>query len=232
MSETPGDITPSLPTPEEAVAVARIRRWNHFYKIAVIWLIGWVGLIVEKIVNLDSVEAGLRNGLMRGAFVAPFLLIITLPLAWLGSRIGSLEKWRRYRVWFTFGLPSLFVLHGVVGALKERYFPQDEFQRITGVGFPRDARIERCVYDDGRFIYWDWIYELICPAEETDRLIREMKLEKATSTRGAPPAAGPRSKGWLMTEVWRGEGSSYGIFIQLQTDASHTKLRIHCYTAF
>ena len=234
MSEMPGDVTPPMPTPstpEDAAAVARIRRWNRFYKIAIIWLIGWVGLIVEKMVKLDSVANGLHEGLLKGAYVAPFLLMLTLPLAWLGAWIGSREKWRRYRLWLIFALPTLFVLIGVAWALKGRYFPQEEFRRITGVEFPRDARIERCVFADG-LVYWTKTYELTCPAEETDRLIREMKLTEDIASHGVATALGTTSKGWIMTESWRGEGASWGIWMEIQTDATRTKLRIICRTSF
>lgn len=227
MIETPSSVSPLLPTPEEPAAVARIRRGNRFYKIAAIWLIGWVGLIVEKIVELDSVESGLHEGLIGGVFVAPFILILTLPMAWLGSRIGSWEKWRRFRLWFTFALPSIYVLTGVGGALKGRYFPQERFQQITGVAFPRDARLERCVFDTGHSPFYDWScdYELSCSAEETERLIREMKLTGDTAT------SGTTSKGWIMTESWRqSENPTQEIYIQMQTDVSRTKVRIFCYT--
>lgn len=230
MSEMPGDIDPPLPapsSPEDAAAVARIRQWNRFYKIAIIWLIGWVGLIVEKMVELDSVPNGLHQGVMGGAFAAPFILILTLPLAWLGSRIGSWKKWRRYRTWFTLALPTLYVLMGVAGALKGCYFPQERFQRITGAEFPQDARVERCIFDNGFGPFYDWScsYEFSCPAEETERLIREMKLKRDRAPLGTT------SKGWLMTESWRqSEEPRRGIYIQMQTDASRTRVRIFCFT--
>jgi len=225
MNDTPSDVDQPLPTPEEVAAVARIRRWNRFYKVAVIWLICSVGLIVEKIVNLGSVREGLWGGVMASAFTTPFLLIVALPLGWLGSQVGSWRKWRRYRLWITFALPLLFVLVGVGGALKGRYFPQRRFQQITGVEFPRDARMERYVFKNGYSPHPEWscTYEFICPAEETDRLIREMKLE-----RSGPPLA-PPSKGWVMTECWGEDGRSDAMHIELQTDATHTKLWIMCF---
>ena len=227
MSGTPEAEEPPLSAQHEVAAAKRIRRWNRVYKIAVIWLIGWVGLIVEKMVELDSVPNGLHEGLTGGAFVAPFILILTLPLAWLGARIGSWEKWRRYRLWFTLALPSLYVLMGVVGSLKGRYFPQERFQRITGAGFPRDARVERCTFDNGFGPFYDWScsYEFSCPAEETERLIREMKLKQGTAPLGTT------SKGWIMAESWRqSEEPKRGIYIQMQTDASRTRVRIYCFT--
>lgn len=227
MSEIPGPA--DISAAEDPAIPARIRGWNRFYKVAVIWAAGWVGLILEKIVKLDSLEAGLREGGIGGAFASPFMLIITLPLGLLGSRIGSWEKWRRYRLWFTFGLPALYILMGVAGALHGRYFPQARFQRITGVEFPREAKVERCVDDDGLGPFYDWthIYELSCPAGETERLIREMKLkERSPSGRLAGMSITPPS-GWVTNEF---SGTIDGIYIELQTDASRTKLRIVCWT--
>lgn len=215
----------------EDSAAGRIRRWNRAYKVAVIWVIGWAALIVEKIVKLDDVMAGLREGFIGGAFVSPFMLILTLPLGWLGSRIGSWEKWRRHRLWFTFGLPTLWVLLGVYGALHERYFPQERFQRITGVAFPRDARVVRFINDDGVGPFYDWgvVYELTCPAEETERIITGMKLDKNNSGGFSSGAGGPAG-GWTVDETWSGHGVRDSIFVDLKTDASRTKLWIYCCT--
>lgn len=217
------------PVPEDAAAVARIQQWNLAYKVAAIWVIGWFGLILEKMLKLDSIEDGLREGFMRGAFVALTLLVITLPLAWLGARIGSWEKWRRYRLWFTFALPSLYVLAGVMWALYGWYFPQARFKWNTGVEFPRGARMERCVLDDGFGFFdgWTRTYELTCPEAETDRLIEEMQLEETRWGFGweSPP---PISSGWTSCDTWSGFGADGGIEVQLQTDGSHTKVRIVC----
>jgi hypothetical protein len=215
----------------EDPALARIRGWNRFYKVAVIWVIGWVGLIVEKIVKLDSIMSGLKEGFVMGAFVSPFLLILTVPLGLLGSRIGSWKKWRRHRIWFTFALPSLYVLMGVAGALHGRYFPQGRFQRITGVEFPRGARVERCVIDDGVDPFYDWglTYELTCPEQETYRLIRELKLEDRSSSY-ATSGMGSSPSGWVVDGIWWGKGPHRGIYIEVQADASRTKLWISCWT--
>jgi hypothetical protein len=219
-----------MPTVEDP-AIARIRGWNRFYKVTVIWLIGWVGLIVEKVVKLDSIPGGLREGFLGGVFVSPFMLILTLPLGWLGSRIGSWKRWRQYQIWFTFALPSLYVLMGIAGALHGRFFPQERFQRIAGVEFPRDARIERCVIDDGVGPFYDWglVYELTCPAQETYRLVRELKLKERSSS-GLSSGRSTTPGGWVADGIWWGNGVREGIYIELQADASRTKLRIYCFT--
>ncbi|HEY1123005.1 MAG TPA: hypothetical protein VGE67_15440, partial [Haloferula sp.] len=96
---------------------------------------------------------------------------------------------------------------------------------------PRDARIERCVFADG-LVYWTKTYELTCPVAETDRLIREMKLTEDIASRGVATALGTTSKGWIMTESWQGEGASWGIWMEIQTDTTRTKLRMICRTSF
>jgi hypothetical protein len=235
MSESPG--TNDIPVTEnhlpEDAAAARIRRWNRFYKIAVIWVAGWSSIILEKIVELESLVGGLQHGGLGGAFTSPFLLIITLPLAWLGSRIGSWEKWRKHQLWFTLGLPALFLLLGPAGALHGRAFPQARFHRFTGVEFPREARVERCMIDDGVGPFADplFIYELTCPAAETDRLIRELKLNKYPSSSGSSSTGSgtPRSRsGWAIAETWSGGDDRYGHFYELRTDATRTRIWLMC----
>jgi hypothetical protein len=232
MSEAP--ITTEIPAAADPAAV-RIQKWNRAYKIAVIWLIGWLAIVLEKIVKLDSVAYGLRDGAVGGAFTSPFLLIITLPLAWLGSRIGSWGPWRRYRIWFTFLLPALYAFMGPAGALHERAFPQAQFQRFTGVAFPRDAKVERCIFDDGFGPFYDrlFTYEFTCSVAETDRLIRELKLKKVPggiSTVSSSTGAGTVTarSGWLVDEVWSGGEVGRAAFVMLQVDATRTKLRIVC----
>ncbi|MEK7952616.1 hypothetical protein [Luteolibacter soli] len=221
------------PVPEDAAEVARIRMWNRFYKIAVIWMIGWVGLILEKMLKLDSVVDGLREGFMKRAFVALLLLVVTLPLGWLGARIGSREKWRRWRLWFTFALPALYVLAVVAWALHGRYFPEGRFKRDTGVEFPREGRMERCVFDDGYGFFDEWgrTYDFTCPAAETDRMVEEMKL-KRESWSYVWPTPPPPSSGWTSYDTWNGIGAHGGISVVFQADGSHTKVHILCYGGY
>lgn len=230
MNETTGDLGPPPPTPEEAAAI-RIRRWNRFYKIAVIWLIICVGLIVEKILNRGSVMDGLRDGFMASAFTAPFMMPVALVLGWVGSLIGRLKPLRRFRLLLTFALPTLITLMGVVEAVRGQCFPEQRFQRLTGVEFPSDARVERYVYDDGWSPFYDWshTFEISCPAEVTERLIREMHLKRIPAT-PLMSATGPTSTGWLLTTSWQGDGRKEGHFIELDANATGTKLRIRYFT--
>ena len=142
-------------------------------------------------------------------------MILTLPLAWLGSRIGSWEKWRRYRMWFTLGLPTLYVLMGVAGALRDRCFPERGFQQRTGVEFPRSARMERYVFDEmsGPLHDWNCRYEFSCPAEETERLIREIGLKEDD-----------------VPHRWDGGGHVAGVLVGMKTDATRTRVTIYCRT--
>ncbi|MCW1923496.1 hypothetical protein OKA05_13105 [Luteolibacter arcticus] len=215
MSDIPA--TNDISAAEGPPASAGVRRRNRFYKVAVIWLAGWISIILEKIVDLNSVTTGLRVGWSDGMFVSPFLLILTLPLGLLGSRIGSWARWRRYRLWFTFGLPALFLLLEPAVALHGKAFPQARFQRFTGVEFPRDARVERCIIDDGVGPFYDpsFIYELTCSAEETDRLIRELKLRRQENA----PGSG---------EVWSGFDDKRGHVFELRTDSRHTRIWLQC----
>jgi len=230
MSEIPDAFEPPLSAPDEVAEAKWNRRWNRFYKIAAIWLLGWVGFIVYKIVSLDHLKNGL-DWIIKGVISASLLLVITVPLAWLGSRIGKRERWRRYRLLLTFALPALFLLMAVGGALKGRYFPQERFKRLTGVEFPRDARVERCVFDDGFGPLFDWYFlcELTCPAGETDRVIRELKLVEIPPYREPDADEGPPGGGSTGPSRWV-NGESEKILIRMEADAARTKLRISCFS--
>jgi hypothetical protein len=40
-----------------------------------LWLLGWLGVGVEQAVSWTNPADGLMNGLLIGAFIAPFLLL-------------------------------------------------------------------------------------------------------------------------------------------------------------
>lgn len=206
---------PSDPDAAEAQRMRKAERsYGRLHTVVVIWLLGWVGFIVYKMVSLGAVERGLK-WLIPGVIPATLLLLITVPLARLGSRIGKRERWRRYRLLLTFGLPVLLLLMPVARALKDRYFPQARFERLMGAEFPRDARVERCAFENGLVPFYGWYFtcELTCPAEETERLIREMKLEEM-------PVEGEPDRGrWV-----KFEGLQRSILVI--TDASRTKVKI------
>ena len=228
MNETTGDLGPPPPTPEEA-AMIRGRRRNRFYKVVGIWLILCVGLIVEKIVNLGSVEGGLRDGFMTSAFTAPFMMPVAVILGVVGSLIGSLKPLRRFRLLLTFALPALPILVIVGDALYGRYFPEKKFERLTGVELPRDARMDRYVLDTGWSPVHDTscTFEITCPVEQTDQLLDAMKMKKDPVVQAVSPAG----TGWFVDESWsrsqkRGEDEIPTEFLNADMDASRTKLRV------
>ncbi|MCW1885233.1 hypothetical protein OKA04_10880 [Luteolibacter flavescens] len=209
--------------PKEDPAIVRTRRWNRFKKILIIFVAGWVSVILEKMVKLDSVISGGAEGFIGGIFIAPFLLIITLPLAVLGSCIGSWKVWKRRRSWFTVGLPVLLLSIDTADVLYWKSRPWEGFEQVTGVPLSRDAKVERWVIDDGYGPLYDsaYTFEFTCSPEETERLIRELKLTKSSSVSSGRPAA----------ESWTGKGLPAGRiqYVQMEMDATRTKLRVLCY---
>lgn len=191
------------------------RSYGRLHKVVVIWLIGWAGFIGYKMVSLGHVEGGLI-WLIPGVVSATLLLFISVPLARLGSWIGKRERWRKYRLLLTFGLAALPMVLMVAGALKDRCFPAARFERLMRAELPRDGRIERCVFENNFVPLYGWYFtcELTCPAEETERLIREMKLEDT------PIEGDPDSGRWV-----KFEGLQRSTVVI--TDASRTKVKIN-----
>lgn len=92
-------------------------------------------------------------------------------------------------------------------------------------------------YDHGFGPFADRGYEFLftCTAEETERLTRELKLNRTDGPRthyGAPGvgSADPEG-GWIIEEIWTAPdrvGNAH--YLQLSTDATQTRVRISCGT--
>jgi hypothetical protein len=125
----------------------------------------------------------------------------------------------------------------LVSIAWDRVFPGERFARFTGVEFPRDAKVENTTYDNGFGPFADRGYEFLftCTAEETERLTRELKLNRTDGPRthyGAPGvgSADPEG-GWLIEEIWTApDRVGNADYLQLSTDATRTRVRISCGT--
>ncbi len=213
--------------------------------IGIIWLIGWIGMILCDAIRWSDPLAGALSGAIQGLFLSPFLLIVTLPAALLGWGIGSWRRLRPRRLALSFLFAAIVPLGQMGLELKARLQPGSRFTGLTGVAFPRDAKVSHCDLEGGGFADLSYTYVFTCSSAETDRLIRELMLTKSHdggSSLGWSAGAGSTVSGdggsWTVEEVWNfmrnfvpGESHPGGAdFIELQTDASHTQVRLICGT--
>lgn len=180
----------------------RIQKWNRLYWVGWIWLIGFLGMMAEEMVSGLISMNRLTVALIGSAIGSPFLLLVTVPVGALGWLIGSWRPLRRFQLHLSLLLPLLLCAMGPVSIAWDRVFPAERFARFTGVAFPRDAKVENTTYDHGFGPFADRGYEFLftCTAEETERLTRELKLDR---TRRPPdPLRSSRSglrrpRGWV-----------------------------------
>ncbi len=219
-----------MPEPSRSSRVLKV-----FFWIGTIWLAGWLGIIVTGAVSNTDVLQGAEMGAMNGIVLSPLMLIVTLPLGLLGWGIGTWNPLRRWRLWISLALPVLLPFSGIVGAAKDRLDPGRRFTRLTGVAFPASAKVVHWEFSGGGFADLLHTYELICTPEETDRLIRELKLAKnrhGMSSLGWSSGVGTvvGSGAWRIHEVWSGNDAGHADFVEIQLDASRTRLRLICGT--
>ncbi|WP_265594575.1 hypothetical protein [Haloferula sp. BvORR071] len=210
--------------------------------IGTIWLMGWIGMILHGAISWSNTLEGATSGAIQGAIVSPFLLIITLPAAFLGRLIGALRPLRKWRLGISLLFAALLPLWELGSALVDRVQPGRRFTKLTAVAFPKDAKMISCDFQGGGFADLTYSYVFTCPPGETERLIRELKL---TKDRASPTSLGWTSGGAAMSggrgpteEVWswatdyRGSPVRRGgpHYIELQTEETHTKVRLICGT--
>lgn len=203
----------------------RIRSWNRFYWLAVVWLIGYLGIIAKQAVSHDQILHGIREGATLGAITSWFMLIVTVPLGFVGLVIASWKPLRAYRLWISLLLPVFISFVDVVTVAIARVHPHQRFESVTGVRFPADANVVRCSFAGTGFIFSDpqHVYEFTCSPAETERLIRELELKQDNY-----PAGGTSAKGWKVDQRWTSgfpTGKSVDV-LELETDASRTRVRV------
>lgn len=224
---------------EEPIAPARKRRRNFFRWLLVVWLIGWLGMILEQTISWSDPLHGLYNGLLAGGMVSPFLLIYTVPLGTLGWFLGVLRPLSRNRRAISFLFAAALPFYFVGTRVVERINPGKRFEQLTGVSLPAGVRIEKTTFSGGLLADLNQQYVLTCSAEDTTKLIQDLNLKPDESGRGriggeAPVGSKVAGGDWEVHENWiycEDSGDKSGKtrlpdFLQLQTDETRTKVRI------
>ena len=181
-----------------------------------------LGNLRKAAVSLESPLEGIKQGAMIGAVFSPFMLLITVPLGWLGVWIASWKPLKPHKLWISLVLPVFFSFVDVVDAAVDRIYPRKRFERATGAQLPRDAKMERCFFEGTSGLAdATYYYEFTCSPEETGRLIRELDLKKDHSSAG-----GTGAKAWKTEERWnsgdlRDRGADY---VELETNASRSRV--------
>jgi hypothetical protein len=214
--------------PEEAIST-RVRSRNRFYWLAIVWLIGYLGIIAKQAVAQGDTLHGIQDGVIFGAIASWFMLILTVPLGLIGRAIASWKPLHPHRIWISLLLPVFFSFADVVGVAVDRIHPHRRFEQATGVRFPADATVLSCSFENWGMAFSDatHLFQFTCSPAETERLIRELKLRKNRNP-GGGSSRFPRSRGWTVEERWTsGDMERRGVdYIELETDASRTRVRV------
>ena len=205
----------------------------------VIWLIGWLGMILEQVISWSDPLHGLYNGLLAGGSFSPFLLFFTVPLGALGWFLGALRPLSSHRRAISFLFAAALPFYFVGTRVVERINPGKRFEQLTGVSLPKGVRIEKTTFRGGLFADLNQQYALTCSVEDTTKLIQDLSLkldESGGGCIGGEAAVGSKVVGgdWEVHENWiysRDSEDKSGEtrlpdFLQLQTDETRTKVRI------
>jgi len=210
--------------------------------IGMIWAITWSSMVLGGALQWTNPLSGAISGASEGLIIAPFLLIYTIPAGLIGWGIGSWRPLRSWRLALSLIFAAAMPLWTVAEIAVDRMHPDRPFTRLTKVAFPQGAAISECHLEGGGLSDLNYTYVFTCSPEETERLIRELKLTKNSDgrTRLDEPGVGTKVAGgtWIIEEVWSfdrdfdadppGNGGAH--FVELQTDSTRTKVRLVCGT--
>lgn len=212
----------------------RIKGWNRFFWVMIIWIIGWLGIIAKQAVAQYDPLDGAWEGAQVGSVTSPFMLLLTVPLGCLGWKIAS--RWAllgRHRLALSLLLPTLFSFLGTFEMAYNRAFPQRKFERFTGVRFPFGAKVDGAWYNGMSAPLGDasCVFELTCTSEETERLIQELGLRKDHGVFSTSSRRKPTVGTWKVESIWRANfleerPKRHADYVELETDESRTRIRL------
>ncbi len=202
----------------------------------------WVPLLSFAVFHLDAAAyylvlwwhgvPGGMEGLMRSVNSGAWLYTM-LPWTVLIFALHAISGRPRARAAYALAPPVAACFLGLVFLAMDPPIPWLRFERETNVKMPAKVANLRCVLSGVSIHGWsDW-YSFTCPREETERLIREMKLTKYEFS--SQEERDNHLPTWREVEDchgWPGV-EMYGIWDEeaettwhsdLATDATHTKV--------
>ena len=182
-------------------------------------------VLANAIHNTDTAK-GAMIALIEGAFLSPFLLLVSLPLGLLGLKLGSLGRLRPHRVWISLLFANALWIFGIGSAIYDRANPERALKQWTNVNFPSDATLRSHFFFGGGFADDRHVFVFTCGPEETERLIRELQLAggllKDWQSEDRPEIA---ADGWVPAERWYiSDLAGSPDYIELITDKTRTKV--------
>lgn len=205
---------------------------KHILWVAILWLIGWLGICADQAVSYTNPLEGLASGAIQGIFVSPFLLIYLIPAGLIGRAIGSVRCLRPYRWWISLILPLGLTVAPVVLGIMDRVEPGRRFERFTKISLPENPKDLKVSFSGGFLPDYRDTYTFECPRDETDEFIHRLGLKKAGDNRthvmGMPGGDfSPEQQGWKNPERWESPARlGTTDYFELFTDESHTRVHV------
>lgn len=197
--------------------------------LALLWLMGYIGIILEQGISWSVPFDGLRCGLIMGAALSPFMLIPWALAGALGYGIGSVKVLRNYRTVLSLLLPACLIFFPVMSSCFDRISPGRRFERLTGAPFPKHHRSLEYHFSGGLLADITDAFIFECPASETEELIRRLHLQKTGDDpnkmiiRPLPSWSAPLDQPELWTPGTYGGRVDY---LTLKTDRQRTHVRV------
>jgi hypothetical protein len=211
----------------------RKKSLNFFLILLISFAIFNLGYIIDQTFRWTDAYEGFVNGIFHITVFGIGWFLYVLPWGLFVFIIYRWRKWKRYRSLLVLA-PSIALLIYFVGSLV--FWPEtpnERFKRFTGVSLPASVSNLHWHFSGGGIADYDDTYYFTCKSEETDRLIKNMKLEKdpyfekegGYSPVNVLPNC-PDYSTWDGLSQYRGGKDNGEWFYYLLTDSSKTKVYV------
>lgn len=186
------------------------------------------GYIIDQTVRWSDPVRGLVNGLIHAFFLYGIIWILfVLPLSLLIYGLFRWRGWQRFRSQAVL-LPAitLFLLQ-VASLFTNPPTVANRLRRFADVDLPASARDIRANFTGGGIADYGDTYYFRCTPDDTERLIRALKLYAVTDAfeleqdplKRAPLPSWPDPSTWTGSTLYRGDRDGGSWFFYLRTDA-------------
>ena len=196
------------------------------------------GMVITETVEWTDHLGGLLNGLVMSVIFSFLWAVTALPWAAVVYMLHRDKGRPRARTAWALAPSVAMGVLGIVGLVMDPSTPYARFEQLGHARLPEKAEHLRWYFSGGGFADVMDGYSFTCTAEETDRLIREMKLTKnelnplkESEFRRLAVKGVEDFKPWPGVEHYSSGGDERTLwFYDLVTDKSHTRVfvRIMC----
>jgi hypothetical protein len=191
--------------------------------------------VIEQTIRWTNHLKGFVSGLYHVVFIGIVWAVYFLPWSLLVFGLFRWRKWKRFRTAWLIGPAFLWFAVGVSDLITSPPMPQHRFKQFAKVSLPVVLEDLRYDFQGGGLADYSDTYYFRCAAEDVDRLIVEMRLEKVDSAevleRSLPVKALPKAPdplNWKGASLYYREDNSWFYYLLVNEERTAVYIRYSC----